>query len=457
MPVTFARSARANVDADALDWLRGTFAAAGNPPAISDVCPRPASGPCQRSAGGDTRPGPAPRGWRPTTYTPLMRAVACQDGELRLTDLPEPVPAAGQVRLEVMRCGICGSDLHARHGADQWADLAVKVGYDRFARTSQSVVFGHEFSGRVAEHGPKTRRKIPAGAPVVALPILRSGGVIDTIGLSVHAPGAYAEQLLVQESMMLAVPNGLDQAVAALTEPLAVAWHAVRRGDVGKRDVAIVIGCGPIGLAVILMLKARGVRTVVASDFAPGRRELARRCGADVVVDPGTEKPFKVAAEKGGHLQDLPSALGLVLDTQDKLVRLPIGWWHLWRLGEKLGAMPKRPVIFECVGVPGMIESIVDGAPLFSRVVVVRVCVGEDRFTPAMAVNKEIDLRFVLGYTPLEFRDTLQMLAEGKVDPRPLITGTVGLDGVAGAFAALADPGDDAKILIDPRLRATEP
>ena len=104
-----------------------------------------------------------------------------------------------------------------------------------------------------------------------------------------------------------------------------------------------------------------------------------------------------------------------------------------------------------------MIDSIIDGAPLFSRVVVVGVCVGADTFTPAMAINKEIDLRFVLGYTPLEFRDTLHMLAEGKVDPRPLITGTVGLDGVEGAFAALADPEAHAKILIDPRSTAATP
>jgi threonine dehydrogenase-like Zn-dependent dehydrogenase len=102
------------------------------------------------------------------------------------------------------------------------------------------------------------------------------------------------------------------------------------------------------------------------------------------------------------------------------------------------------------VGAPGVIESILDGAPLFSRVVVVGVCVGIDRFTPAMAINKELDLRFVLGYTPLEFRETLHMLAEGEVDPRPLITGTIGLDGVAGAFDALADPERHAKILVDP-------
>jgi threonine dehydrogenase-like Zn-dependent dehydrogenase len=386
-----------------------------------------------------------------------MRAVACQRAELTVIDHPDLAPSAGQVRIEVARCGICGSDLHARTGSDQWAELASRVGYDRFARTDQRVIFGHEFSGRVAEYGPKSRRALPTGVPVVALPLIRNGGDVDTIGLSQHAPGAYAEEMLVQESLMLPVPNGLDLAVAALTEPLAVAWHAVRRGEVGKRDVAIVIGCGPIGLAVILMLKARGVRTVVASDYAPGRRALAEACGADVVIDPAGGSPFTVAAGKGGHLLDMPAALDLALDTQEKLERLPVGWWHLWRLGERLGLMPKRPVIFECVGVPGVIESIVDEAPLFSRVVVAGVCVGRDEFTPAMAINKELDLRFVLGYSPLEFRDTLHMLAEGKVDPRPLITGTVGLEGVAAAFDALAHPDGHAKILVDPRSEIAKP
>jgi threonine dehydrogenase-like Zn-dependent dehydrogenase len=85
------------------------------------------------------------------------------------------------------------------------------------------------------------------------------------------------------------------------------------------------------------------------------------------------------------------------------------------------------------------------------------VCVGEDRFTPAMGLNKEIDLRFVLAYTPLEFRDTLMMLAEGKIDPRPLMTGTVGLDGVDAAFTALGDPEAQAKVLIDPASAVTAP
>ena len=215
-----------------------------------------------------------------------VRAVVCHDAELAVRERPEPVPRRGQVRIEVLRCGICGSDLHARHGVDVWAELAVRAGYDRFARSQQEIVFGHEFCGEVAEHGPGCREQLPAGTRVVALPLLRGSGGVDLVGLSAHAPGAYAEQLLVEESLMMPVPNGLGADVAALTEPMAVAWHAVRRGEVGRRTVAVVVGCGPIGLAVILLLKAKGVRTVVASDYSPARRALAGACGADVVLDP---------------------------------------------------------------------------------------------------------------------------------------------------------------------------
>jgi threonine dehydrogenase-like Zn-dependent dehydrogenase len=254
---------------------------------------------------------------------------------------------------------------------------------------------------------------------------------------------------------MLAVPNGLPADVAALTEPMAVAWHAVQRGEVRRRDVAVVVGCGPVGLGVILCLKAQGVRTVIASDLSPRRRELATRCGADVVVDPAEVSPF-AGGKARGHLVDVDSAFELVVSTKEKLDRVPlVDWSHLWRAAERAGAGPRRPVVFECVGVPGMIDRLVLDAPLLSRVVVVGVCVGPDTFTPAMAINKELDLRFVLGYTPLEFRDVLHRLADGAIDPRPLITGTVGLDGVAGAFDALADPEAHAKILVDPRAPTT--
>ena len=105
---------------------------------------------------------------------------------------------------------------------------------------------------------------------------------------------------------------------------------------------------------------------------------------------------------------------------------------------------------------PGVIDTISLGAPLFSRVVAVGVCVGPDQYLPAMAINKEIDLRFVLGYTPLEFRDTLHALADGKLDASAMLSGRVGLDGVESAFVTLGDPEMHAKIVIDPQLEGSE-
>ncbi|MGX9789799.1 zinc-binding dehydrogenase [Mycobacterium sp. MMS18-G62] len=386
-----------------------------------------------------------------------MKAVACTNAKLEVVEQPNPTPAKGQLLIDVQRCGICGSDLHARHHMDELADVMDESGYHDFMRSHQSVVFGHEFCGEVLDHGPGTRKALRAGTPVVALPLVRHGKDVHPIGLSTAAPGAYAEQLVVEQSLALPVPNGLPPDKAALTEPMAVGWHAVQRGEVNKRQVAIVIGCGPIGLAVILMLKAHGVRTVIASDFSAGRRALATRCGADVVVDPAQDSPYK-AASGHGHLETAPDALGLAVRTVDTLHKLRLPWWHVWRAAEAVGAAtPKHPVIFECVGVPGIIDGIITSAPLFSRVVVVGVCMGADQLRPSMAINKEIDLRFVLGYTPMEFRDTLHMLADGKVDVTPLVTGTVGLPGVESAFDALGDPEAHAKILIDPKSDAASP
>ena len=386
-----------------------------------------------------------------------MKAVVCRKAELRVADVADPVPGPGQVVLRVERCGICGSDLHARHHCDHWADLMVRGGLRDFIRSTEDVVFGHEFCGEVLDHGPGTRRRHGPGTRVCAVPLQRHGDAVLLTGLSAASPGAYAERVIVEESLVMPVPNGLGPDLAALTEPMAVAWHAVRRGEVGRKDVAVVVGCGPVGLGVICALKARGAGTIVASDFSAGRRELARRCGADVVVNPAEQSPFRDWKDYG-FIGDLNQALVALLEARDQLGRLPVPWWHAWRVAEALGAAaPKRPIVFECVGMPGVLQSLIDGAPLMSRIVVAGVCMKEDRIEPAVAINKEIDLRFVLGYTPLEYRDTLHAIADGRLHCAPLVTGTVGLAGVDAAFTALGDPDRHAKILIDPSSAATMP
>lgn len=379
-----------------------------------------------------------------------MKAVICHRGALTASDVPDPVPSRGQVLLRVLRCGICGSDLHARRAGDELATVMVASGYDGFMRSDQHVVLGHEFVGEVADYGTECRQKVPTGTPVVAFPLVRKDGAVHPIGLSAEAPGGYAEFVLVEESLMLPVPNGLPAETAVLTEPMAVAWHAVRRAEISKRTPAVVVGCGPIGLAIVSVLKASGVRMVCASDPSARRRELAYSLGADVVVDPESRSPYDVTARRG-MIRTLPDGAELAVSTMERLHRLPIPWPYVFRGVEKLGLGPRAPVIFECVGIPGMLDDIITSAPFFSRVIVVGVCMGPDRIRPAMAINKELDLRFVLGYSPLDFRNTLHCLADGELNGGSLVTGKVGLDGVNTAFDALTRADVHAKVLVDPQ------
>ncbi|XVU21163.1 zinc-binding dehydrogenase [Actinoplanes sp. CA-054009] len=381
-----------------------------------------------------------------------MRAVVLHKGELAVADVPPPEPGPGQIRLRVTRAGICGSDLHVRADPDVSADVAAEVGYPDFMRAGHRVVMGHEFTGAVDAYGPGCRRRWRPGQALVALPLIRHGDDIHMIGLSARAPGAYAEYMLVAEDAAMPVPAGLPPDLAALTEPLAVAYHAVRRGEVSRRDPAVVIGCGPIGLAVILVLKASGVRHVVASDYSAGRRELAWACGADVVVDPAVEPPWSMLGD--GPVTSATELYGTGLEALHALRSVPgLPWWSALTAAQRLGAGPRGAVVFECVGVPGVIDDIVTRSPFRSRVVVVGVCMQPDTFRPTIASNKEIDLRFSFCYDPAEFRATLFLLARRKLDPRPLLTGTVGLDGVAGAFDELGRAGRHAKILVDPWLK----
>ncbi len=170
----------------------------------------------------------------------LMKAVVCQSGELEVRDVDAPTPDRGQLVLSVLACGICGSDLHARHHADEVADAASASGYHDLMRPKDAVVLGHEFCGEVAEIG-KGSSKWRIGTLVVAMPIVRAAGAVHLTGLTPKAPGGYAEQVLVQDALTFAVPNGLAPTTAALTEPMAVALHARaarrrRQGAGGHRD-----------------------------------------------------------------------------------------------------------------------------------------------------------------------------------------------------------------------------
>ena len=114
------------------------------------------------------------------------------------------------------------------------------------------------------------------------------------------------------------------------------------------------------------------------------------------------------------------------------------------------GRTPKRAIIFECVGSPGVLQSLIEAAQAGSQIIVAGVCMEIDKIEPFIAITKQLDFRFVFGYTPEEFAATLGDIAEGRIDVAPVITDAVGLEGVAGAFKALGDPETQVKIVVEP-------
>jgi threonine dehydrogenase-like Zn-dependent dehydrogenase len=331
-----------------------------------------------------------------------MRGVVLRKGQLVGADLAEPVPGEGQLLLATKACGICGTDLHARKQVHGFFDGLARSGTPMPVDPDADIVMGHEFCGEVIGRGPGTGR-IPEGALVVGLPYVTGPQGAEYVGYSNRFPGGFAEQVVVTEKLMFVVPEGLTPLHAALTEPLAVGAHAVARADPQAGSVVMVVGCGPIGLAVIAALKARGIGPVVGLDFSRSRLALAEQFGADEVVDAGRETQADVWARLGAGKQ-------------------------------------RRAVVFECVGRPGIAQQVIEQVPKNAAVIVVGNALGESTIDQVIAFNREIDLLFSVNYTPREFGQTLEDLASGRIDARAVLSDVVGPDGVAAAFEQLADP-----------------
>ncbi len=352
-----------------------------------------------------------------------MRAVVADAGRLSVEEIDAPSPGAGQVLVRPIATGICGSDLHV---VDVQAEDPV---------AHPPMVLGHEFCAEVLDHGPGTTGAPPAGTLVCSVPFVDGPLGPELVGLSANYPGGFAEHMVLQASRLLPVPEGVDAARAAVTEPLAVGVHAVRTARLARRDVALVVGCGPIGLAVVSALKADGHGPVVAADFSAARRALAEGAGADVVVDPATSSPY---------------------DTWLGLAAAPLMPSPLLDAGSPAA----DTVVFDCVGAPGLMEAIITAVPSHTRIVVVGVCAASDSFVPVRAIEKELTVQYVFAYRPEEFALALSLIADGTVDVGPWITGTCDLDHVGAAFTDLRAADAHCKIIVAPEPTAlvrTEP
>ncbi len=360
-----------------------------------------------------------------------MRAVVRRNRQLVCDDVADPTPGKGEVLVKTLACGICGSDLHAVHSFENMLELGARTGDKPKTDPSRDVIFGHEFCAEILDHGTDTQKTLKAGTRVVSMPVAMKEGGFEAIGYSNTYPGGYAEQMVLSEAMLLPVPNGLSDVQAAMTEPFAVGEHAVAMSSAGPDTVHLVIGCGPVGLAVIAALKQRGLGPVIASDFSPARRAVAEKMGADIIIDPAKESPHTRWSDYG--VPRTSNERAMVMMT---------------------GKAGKRAVVFECVGVPGVIQNIVENSPVGTQVIVVGVCMETDKIEPFLCISKQIDFRFVLGYSGPEFAATLHNIAEGKIDVLPAITDEVGLEAVPAAFTALADPEKQCKVVVVPGLAA---
>jgi (R,R)-butanediol dehydrogenase/meso-butanediol dehydrogenase/diacetyl reductase len=188
-----------------------------------------------------------------------------------------------------------------------------------------------------------------------------------------------------------------------------VALHGVRRSRLKAGDHALVMGAGPIGLATLTWAKGKGA-TVVVSELAEGRMELAHQLGADVVVNPNDKKPADQVREMTGRSPNL---------------------------------------VFECIGVKGTLEQAIGMVGPRGQVVVVGVCMEPDQIQPVKCITKEISLNFVLGYDPADFDETITALANGTIKPQPMVTDVITVDEVPKMFEALKKPGARAKVLVE--------
>lgn len=337
-----------------------------------------------------------------------MRTAVMRDRAFFIEEREIPVPGPGEVLLRTRLCGICGSDLHQFKHAREIDQLARDMGAPG-QDLSKGMVLGHEYVGEVVAFGANTEQRLTKGDRVVSVPFLIRDGAPVPIGANVEIDGAYAEYFLGTEALLLKVPDDVPDEAAALVEPFGIAVHAIAKSMLGNGDIpCAVLGCGPIGLAIIAVLKLRGVSTIIASDYSPKRRELAAKMGASHVVDPRDAAVFETLGSAG------------------------------------------RVIAFDCTGVRGVLSQTIVEAPPGSQIVVAGIPQGDDSFNPMIAIAKELNIQFVLYYTPEEFAEALAAVASGDLDWRPLVTGEVGFEGIGDAFAALEDPESHAKIMINP-------
>lgn len=356
----------------------------------------------------------------------MRAAVYYGQEDVRVEDVEQQDVGPDDVRVDVTVCGICGTDLH-----EYVAGPIDTPGDAPHPITGEEVPirFGHEFGGTVIDVGSDVN-KVQIGDLVAINPLLTCGTCrycdegkynlcmnIGTIGLS-GGGGGFAENVVVDESHVVPVPDSVPDEYTALVEPLAVGVHAVRESKMRLGDDVAVIGCGPIGLATALAAKAEGAGRLFASASRDSRRELAKQVGADEIIDPNKTDPIEYIRSK----------------TDDGV-----------------------DVAFEVAGAGSSLNQAVQCTTRDGSVTVISLFEEPVEFDPNPIVHGERSLNGVFGYQAgllgdRDYRTVIRLLKTGQLEPEPLVTSRIGLeDIVEDGFEQLTDrESGHVKILVEP-------
>ncbi|TIX51181.1 alcohol dehydrogenase catalytic domain-containing protein [Alteraurantiacibacter aquimixticola] len=333
-----------------------------------------------------------------------MKAVTFQGlhTPLAFEEIPDPTPGEGELVVKVGRCGICGSDLHMTEDAAYGC--------------KHGDVLGHEFAGEVVALGKgATGQKV--GDLVSVIPLKSCGkceacrkGTVQWCEQFGLQGGGYAEYAVTRPNQCVTLPSDLTLADGAIIEPLAVALHGINLSGMKTGDKVLVLGAGPIGLAVAFWARRFGAGKVAVQDISEFQKNLALEMGANVfVVDP--ENPVESAIEGLGGEAD---------------------------------------IVFECVGIPGLIDQAVKQVRPDGSIVLLGLCTRPDTIHTFPMLSRQVRLITSAFFTVPEFEAALDALDQGAIQPRLLVTDTIDLANTPDVFESLKKRTNQCKVLIAP-------
>jgi (R,R)-butanediol dehydrogenase/meso-butanediol dehydrogenase/diacetyl reductase len=336
-----------------------------------------------------------------------MKAAVFEGAGLPLSvrEVPDPAPESGELIIKVAHCGICGTDLHRTEGHPGFTHPA-------------GFMLGHEYAGEVVA----TARDVSGfqiGDRVCALPFTgcgqcepcRRGESLFCVKGVRPMMGGFAEYTKTNARETLLLPDSLTWELGALVEPLAVALHACSMAPIHAGSRVLILGAGPIGLALLYWCRRLGASGVAMLARSRRREPLARTLGACEVVTSGPDSAAEVVSALAGE----------------------------------------PDVVFEATGAPGLIASGIGHVRIQGTVIGAGLCMQRDWFDPAAALRKEVTLRFAMAYRTEDFRRVIARLERDSSEAVSLITSRIPLSAMPAVFESLRSPSStDCKVLVTP-------